>query len=199
MTEKKLCKNPFCGCDFEEHSILDEDELSYCTDRITPIFCEVPEVKCKYPDILCDHKTYYENDEDEENPLCYAIRKGLTECPYKVYEPEDENWSLQETLDKSPYWNLNGFQYYKDQFVVDEKVLMAIQSWAGDCTEPNSGQYNDPESMFSALDLIYKLIYELREKPLTIKIKERFSREGDSIQLNQITSVSKHNLRKDKP
>ena len=189
MTEKKLCKTPYCGCDFEEHSILDEDELSYCTDTKTPILCEVKEVACKYPDILCEHQARYDNDWGDEKPVCYAIRQGLSECPFKVYESDDENWTLQETLDKSPYWTLNGFQYWKDKFVVDEKVIMAIQNWAGDCTEPNSGQYKDIESMFNALDLIYKLIYELRENPLTIKIKERFSGEGDTVQLNQITSI----------
>ena len=190
------CKNPYCGCDFEEHSIQEEDELSYCTDTLTPILCEVKEVECKYSGIMCEHQAYYENRWGDEKPVCHAIRKGLKECPFKVYESDDENWDLQETLDKSPYWNLNGFHGFKDQLMVDEKVIMAIQNWAGDCTEPNSGQYNDSESMFNALDLIYKLIYELREKPLNLKIKERFSGEGETVDLNQITSIKNQEVRK---
>ena len=199
MNERKPCKQPGCGCDYEK--FLDEDEdhddQSYCTDTIKPLLCEVPEIKCKYPGVMCPHVNYYENDQDKENPLCYAMRDGVTECPLKVYEPEGETWSLQEAIKKSPYWNLRGFLHYKDKLIVDEKIIRTISSWAGDCTEPNSGIYNDPEAMFNALNLIYKIIEECEAGSVTVENKDRFDREPETVHLNQIESISSDKERKE--
>ena len=190
---EKICKQPCCGCDYEKRSEEDED-LSYCTDTVKPILCEVPDIKCKWPNTLCEHKVFTEDDEDEENPLCYAIREGVTECPLKLDDAQGPLWSLQETLDRSPFWNLNGFHYYKEKIIVDEKVLKAIKGWAGDCTEPAMSDFKDPEAMYAALDLIYKLIDTLEEKSVDITIKPRFDREGESIHLDQFVTVNNGEL-----
>jgi len=198
MTEKKLCSRPGCNCGFEEY--VGEDEIeSYCKDDKSPILCEIPEKKCKYPEVNCLHKNYYANDEDEENPICEAIREGIDECPLKVYEPDGETWSLQETIIKSPHWNLKGFQYYKDKLLVDEKIIRAISSWAGDCTEPNSGIYNNPEAMFNALNLIYKLIDECEESPVTIENKPFYGDDPETVNLSRIISFNTHEKRFDDP
>jgi len=187
MTAKKLCKNLGYSCDYIEWG---EDDELYCTDPKTPLICEVPKKPCKYPDIWCPHTNYYLNDEEEENPLCEAIREGVTECPFQVYEPDGITWPFQETLLKSPYWNLKGFQYFKDRVLVDEKVIVAIQNWAADCTEPTMPNYKDTESMFNALDLIYKLLEELQKGPLTIENKDLHNFGVEVVELNQITSIN---------
>src|SRR4030042_1131913 len=192
MSERRPCLQPECGCDYERW-MDDDEEKTYCTDTGTPILCQIPELKCKYPEIECEHKNYYSNDEAEENALCQAILKGITECPLKIYEGEGEHWSLQETITKSPCWNLRGFLYYKDQLIVDEKIIRAIMSWAGDCTEPNSGIYKDPDAMFNALDLIYKLIDECAgDKPVIIENKDHPGDTPTTVYLKQIKSVSNH-------
>ena len=180
------CKNPGSFCDFMKWG---EADKKYCTDPKTPLLCEVPEKTCKYPEIGCPYTNYYLNDEEEKNPLCYAIRNGISECPFKVYEAEDETWNFQETITKSPYWNFRGFQYFTKRMVIDEKVIMAIQNWAADCTEPNMPNYKDLDSMFNALDLIYKLLEELREKPLTIKNKDLHQFGPEDVELHQIVSI----------
>ena len=182
------CKNPRCNCDFEK---IDHDTgISYCTDKIQPRYCEVPEKTCKYPGVQCEHLTFYENDEDEENPLCMALREGITECPFRVYEPEGEIWSLQETITKSPNWNFRGFKYFKEMMLVDEKILRAIKNWAADCGEPCcAGTYNNQEAMFNALDMIYKLLDEAEKGPLTIHNKDIRGDDPEVVELKQIVSI----------
>jgi len=188
------CKHPFCGCDFEQTDY--ENDKSYCTDKGNPIWCEVPEKKCKYPGIGCKHVCFEEDDYDEENGYCMAIREGVTECPFKVYEPEDENWDLQETITKSPHWNLRGFNYFNDVMLVDEKILRAIKNWAADCGEPCcAGTYNNQEAMFNALDLIYKLIEEAEKGSLTISNKELRQSEPETVYLKQIVSINNQGRR----
>ena len=182
------CKQPFCGCDFENPD--HENDTSYCTDTIMPLFCEVPDKPCKYPGIQCKHLMYYETDDDEENPLCYALREGITECPFKVYEPENEIWGLQETINNSPHWTFRGFNYFHDMLLVDEKIIRAIKNWAADCGEPCcSGSYNNPEAMFNALDMIYKLLDEAEKGPLTITNKDMRGDDPETVELKQITSI----------
>jgi len=187
------CKQPFCGCDFEQTDY--DNDKSYCTDTGTPKWCEVPEKKCKYSGIGCKHVCFEENDRDEENGYCMAIRDGVTECPYQVYEPEGETWTLQETITKSPHWNFRGFKYFNDLLLVDEKIIRVIKNWAADSTEPNMSCYKDPEAMFNALDLIYKLLDEAEQGSLTIENKELRYSEPETVHLKQIVSVSKHRKR----
>ena len=199
MSERKPCVQPGCGCDYEENfdTETEHDELTYCIDPGTPIMCQIPEVKCKYPGTECPHKNYYLGDDEEENPLCQVIRSGVAGCPLKVYEPEGETWSLQETITRSPYWNLRGFKYYRGAIIVDKKIIRAIMSWAGDCTEPNSGIYKHPDAMFNALNLIYKLIDECEEGPVTVENKDVLGEGPESVKLLQIKSVGKHSKRRD--
>ena len=187
------CKEPFCGCDFEKTDY--DNDKSYCTDTIEPKFCMVPEKACKYPGIRCKHIMYYENDEDEENPLCMALREGLTECPFKVYEQEKEIWTFQETLTNSPHWNLRGCKYFNGMMLVDEKIIRASKNWAADPGEPSMSCYNDTEAMFNALDMIYKLLDEAEEGPLTITNKDVRGEGQEIVELKQITTIKSDSFR----
>lgn len=188
------CKEPFCGCDFEKADY--DKDTSYCTDKIEPKFCMVPEKACKYSGIRCKHTIYYENDEDEENPLCMALREGITECPFKVYEPEGVTWTLQETITNSPHWNLRGFKYFHGMLLVDEKIIRAIKNWAADCGEPACvGSYNNQEAMFNALDMIYKLLDEAERGPVTITNKDVRGEGPEILDLKQITSINNQEKR----
>ena len=147
--------------------------------------------KCKYTDLACEF-----NYQDEfGDPLDECFNKGG--CIYKIFPDEGEEWNLQKTLRHSPFWTLWGCNGDK-KYVVDETILRAIKAWAGDATEPNSGMYNNPESMYNALELIYYLIDEAQDGDVIVSKEKPYTNEPDSWKINQIkpynSSTSSKNL-----
>jgi len=190
MSKIKKCKKPGCGCGYEKTTYEDNgEEENLCQDDKTPLLCDMPDTPCKWGQILCKHKAY---DEDDEG-FCYAARDGVNECPLQIDDLQGEPWSFQKTIIKSPYWGFNGFHYYTGQYLIDEKIIKAIFGWAGDCTEPSMDTYRDPDSMFNALDLIYKLLDESEKKALIIKIENRFDGEKGKVYLKKTKLIkNKH-------
>ncbi len=130
---------------------------------------------CPY-DADCPRGREIEGYEDEG--LIHMSKKG---CIYKVVHDElktDDTpiTSFPETLRLSPYWTLRDCDWKKGQAVVDWTVLTAIKAWSGDALEPSQMEHRTPEKQreieYNALDLIYKLLEHLEEKPLDMKKRD---------------------------
>jgi len=57
-------------------------------------------------------------------------------------------------------------------FLVPKTVIRAIENWCGNCTDPYNGpdHFNNPRAMFTALNLIYKLLDELQRAPMVMDL-----------------------------
>jgi hypothetical protein len=121
-------------------------------------------VRCKYNDEYCKRGREYEDS--DEGVICTS-KNG---CIFKVINEEDKDDSFNYALKKSPYWTLRGCDWPKGKVAIDHTVLTAIRNWAGDATESGQMKHRSEETqnemMYNALDLIYKLIFEIEEKPI---------------------------------
>lgn len=80
----------------------------------------------------------------------------------KPYVPDFTDLGFENTLQYQPYFS---FIWEKGCSKVHNSILRTIKGWAGMCTEPNEGihYFNNQTAMFSALDMIYKLIDEAED------------------------------------
>jgi hypothetical protein len=123
--------------------------------------------RCKWKHDHCSRGNEVEGYEDE-GLICFS----KTGCPFEVVHDEDGLTSFPQTLKKSPYWSLWGFANAGKKEVVDCMVLDVIRTWAGDSLEPSQMKHRTKdeqyEIMYNALDLIYKLIDHVEDKPLNV-------------------------------
>ena len=79
---------------------------------------------------------------------------------------------FEELHNSQLYQSLSGC-HVDGHFLVPETVIRAIMSWCGNCIDPGNGPdfFNNPRTMFTALNLIYKLLGELQEGPQEYTLK----------------------------
>jgi len=66
--------------------------------------------------------------------------------------------SLEETLENAKHFNFRGIPG-KGEYRIPKVYINAIINWSGYCTDPHDlDTYKNPEAMFEALDLIYKIL-----------------------------------------
>ena len=84
----------------------------------------------------------------------------------KPYTENFIDYDFENTLMYQPYFS---YSWIRGTSEVHNSILNTISNWAGECTDPSSGMhyYNNPAAMFSALDMIYKLIQECEKGRLS--------------------------------
>jgi len=66
--------------------------------------------------------------------------------------------SLEETLEGAKHFNFKGIPGV-GEYRIPKVYINAIINWSGYCTDPHDiDTYKNPEAMFEALDLIYKIL-----------------------------------------
>ena len=84
--------------------------------------------------------------------------------------------SFSELHDTQMYHTMSGCVSTNDgKVTIHEGIVRAIMNWCGNCTDPANGPdyYNNPRAMFTALNLIYKLLEEHGEGPQEYTLKGR--------------------------
>jgi len=71
---------------------------------------------------------------------------------------------IETLLEDNIYFTLEGC-YEEGEIAIPKTFFNAVWAWAGECTDPNSGgnYYGNPFAMFTALNLIYRLLEYIRQ------------------------------------
>ncbi len=94
------------------------------------------------------------------------------EFPYLDPQVEREiNTDFWDTHENQSYHSLGGCEE-RGRLLVPKTVVRAIMNWCGNCTDPNNGpdHFNNPRAMFTALNLIYKLLEETQEATMVMDV-----------------------------
>lgn len=80
----------------------------------------------------------------------------------KIDEAKHLSQTLEETLETAKFFTFKGC-VGKGEYRVPRIYINAILNWAGNCTDPfDVDNYKNPEAMFEALDLIFKVLQPLQ-------------------------------------
>jgi len=80
--------------------------------------------------------------------------------------------TLAETLETAKFFTFRGC-VGKGEYRVPKIYINAILNWVGNCTDPfDIDNYKNPDAMFEALDLIFKVLQPLQNNSSPTKVKE---------------------------
>lgn len=96
--------------------------------------------------------------------------------------------SFKEALQKSKYWTLRGCEM-QGFSLVDRTILLFIQNIAGTATDPDDEYFKNPEAMFEALDLIWKILEDARKGGFTVEKRSDLTERVHTWTIHKIEKV----------